>query len=990
MPVELWGASGTFSLGLPDRVIGYLLVLLSILAFSYLLLHYRADLGQIPPRRWLWLVILSVAAFAVAQFLPLPFSFNTPANQPPAAFLTLLALVPLLVAAAIFPPAAAMLVGAATGLGLAFGETHQLLTVFGYGFTAVFAAVLMQQNYMGRVYYWLRQPVVAGGISGLLLAMLAGVTAFAAGPLTGLLALDRALVVAGASLWPRLIEGLAGGLILMFILRALPDLAPARPLVPSPTQRSLQKRLTINYLTFTAILISLTLVVLYGVAVTISTRLLIDRLAENMQVVLLELADIDPNAAAAEGVNTDQLKDLTLAKSADQWMRLVQDDGSVAAYFPAGNGSMETASGVWQPDDAGLRGLWLAQPSQGQAYRGWNETSLTRELVVAVTAEDQPWQVVTAVPYTAVLQQAWGIGWPLLLVMLLAAGLFYANVLVIGRDITIPLDEMVEASKTITAGGNWSPSQHIERDDEIGHLQRAFTQMQRSMRKRLNELSLLLGVSHDVATSIDINEGIPAILRGALRGTGASGARAVVPNPSGGNPLTFGEGPAAEAMAMLDRAIMTKLRHASELMLATPEEIRSALGLDERHELPVPALLAIPLRSHDRFQGILWLGFRQIHPFDLTERNLLSTLSTQGAVLVENARLFSTAESGRRRLAAVLSSTSDAVIVTDQTERILLINPAAEKIFDLSVDEVRNRPVADVIAIEPLVQALQGQDERPQNLEIVTEDGKVHNAIASTIFSNEGQVFGRVAVLRDITHLKEIDKMKSDFVATVSHDLRSPLTFMRGYAMMLPMAGELTDKQSEYIEKIKGGIDQMAQMVDDLLDLSRIEAGVDMGQDEIVVRPLLTDIAAEYWQHAHFTGIQIQVEVDENVADLTGDLSLIRRALINLLGNGIKYAPNSGAIVLGAQQVNGEVIISVKDNGPGIAKEDQVRLFEKFYRVKARGTEKIKGSGLGLAIVKSIAEQHGGRAGVKSQLGKGSTFFVALPVRERTAVKIDD
>ncbi|HUM71746.1 MAG TPA: ATP-binding protein, partial [Chloroflexota bacterium] len=391
---------------------------------------------------------------------------------------------------------------------------------------------------------------------------------------------------------------------------------------------------------------------------------------------------------------------------------------------------------------------------------------------------------------------------------------------------------------------------------------------------------------------------------------------------------------------------------------------------------------AIPLRCHDRFQGILWLGFRQTHSFDLTERNLLSTLSTQGAVLVENARLYATAESGRRRLAAVLASTSDAVIVTDQTERVLLINPATERIFGFTVDAVRNRPVADVIPIPALVQALMGQDERPQNLEISTSDGKIYNAIASTIFSHEGQVFGRVAVLRDITNLKEIDKMKSDFVATVSHDLRSPLTFIRGYTSMLSLAGELNDKQHEYVGKILGGIDQMAKMVEDLLDIARIEGGMELEQEVIDIRPLLADIAAEYWQHAHLAGIQIKVDITDDVSSIVGDLSLVRQAVANLIGNGVKYAPNSSPLYLQAHQANGEVVISVKDNGPGIAKEDQIHLFEKFYRVKARGTEKVKGSGLGLAIVKTIATRHGGNAWVQSQVGKGSTFCISLPIHE--------
>ncbi len=948
MPVELWGASETIAVGLPDRLWGYLLLSAYIVISGLLIGRYRADLRSLDNHSRRWLIGLSITAFAASQFLAYPV-VHTPDG--PAAYVALLTAVPTLLAAAILPPIAALWVGAAAGLGQALGESHQLFTIFHYAFVTMFTAVLMQQNYIGRLYRWLRQPVIAGVLSGLLLAVLSGVGTFAAGQATGLVALDVALVVAAAGLWPRLLEGLVGGVVVTFVLRALPDLRPSRPLVPSPTQRSLQRRLTLNYIAFTAILLSLTLLVLYGVAITISTRLIAHNIAETLQVIPL---------------------DNPLPPSPDR-----SDPNKKQYHFARYDNA------AWSANAAGLTALWLVQPANGDAYWRWSDGSdiaFTRELVVVSSPGGAAEVVVGSVPYTAVLEQAWGIGWPLLLVMLVAAGLFYAHVLVIGRDITTPLDEMVAASKTIAAGGNWTPASYLQRDDEIGQLQRAFAQMQRSMRKRLNELSLLLGVSHDVATSIDIHEGIPAILRGALRGTGAVGARAVVPNPGGGNPMTFGEGPASEQMAALDRLIMTRLRHASELMLVTPEEIRNALELPETAELPVPALLAIPLRSHDRFQGILWLGFRQTHSFDLTERNLLSTLSTQGAVLVENARLYATAESGRRRLAAVLASTSDAVIVTDQTERVLLINPATERIFGFTVDAVRNRPVADVIPIPTLVQALMGQDERPQNLEISTNDGKIYNAIASTIFSHEGQVFGRVAVLRDITNLKEIDKMKSDFVATVSHDLRSPLTFIRGYTSMLALAGELNDKQHEYVSKILGGIDQMAKMVEDLLDIARIEGGMELEQEVIDIRPLLADIATEYWQHAHLAGIQIKVDVTDDVSAVVGDLSLIRQAVANLIGNGVKYAPNSGPLFLQAHQANGEVIISVKDNGPGIAKEDQAHLFEKFYRVKARGTEKVKGSGLGLAIVKTIATRHGGNAWVQSQIGKGSTFCISLPI----------
>jgi signal transduction histidine kinase len=141
----------------------------------------------------------------------------------------------------------------------------------------------------------------------------------------------------------------------------------------------------------------------------------------------------------------------------------------------------------------------------------------------------------------------------------------------------------------------------------------------------------------------------------------------------------------------------------------------------------------------------------------------------------------------------------------------------------------------------------------------------------------------------------------------------------------------------------------------------------------------LTNIKDEYFSHAHMSGVKLKLEIEPNVPQVRGDLSLLKQAITNLVSNGIKYAPQSGDMYLRAEKSQENVIISVKDNGPGLSEEEQMRLFEKFYRVKQPGTEKVKGSGLGLAIVRSIAEKHGGRAGCYSQPGQGATFYIALP-----------
>ncbi len=654
---------------------------------------------------------------------------------------------------------------------------------------------------------------------------------------------------------------------------------------------------------------------------------------------------------------------------------IVDEHDQIIAHFDS-----DRLGETWTPPET-ARPIRMGVNDEGIAYQGHQRQTNARELVYYVKSKAHSWTTVVTVPHEVVLNLALSIGAPLTLVVMAVMGIVYGSLAAVGRNVTNPLTELVQASKKIAAGEKWEPSALAKRDDEIGQLNQAFYQMYQSRNKRLNELSLLLGVSHEVSANMDVKRGVAAILRGALRGTGATGARAVVLNPSGSYPLQYGEGPSAKKMGVWDRQLMTQLRHTDGLVLSSPAEIRKALGLAETAVLPVSSFIAIPLHSHDRFLGILWMGYPHPHTFDQTERDLLQTLAGQAAVLVENARLFATAEGGRRRLAAVLASTSDAVIVTDQTNRILLVNRAMEKLFDLKSNQVIGRPVTDVVKAPELAAALANGGERTHNLEIAAKNDRIYYANVSSIYNNEGQAIGRVAVLHDITHLKEIDEMKSEFVRTVSHDLRNPLTFMRGYTTMLPMVGDINEDQRKYLDKIQGGIEQMQRLIDDLLDLSRIEAGIDVTSETIAVPPLLADIADEHWQHAHLKGLTIDVEAADNLPPVTCDQLLIRQAITNLLTNGIKYAPDSGFLKLKAEAVNGEMVFSVTDNGPGIPKEHQMRLFEKFYRAKQRGEERVKGIGLGLAIVKSIAERHGGRAWVRSEQGRGSTFYISLPLQ---------
>jgi PAS domain S-box-containing protein len=422
----------------------------------------------------------------------------------------------------------------------------------------------------------------------------------------------------------------------------------------------------------------------------------------------------------------------------------------------------------------------------------------------------------------------------------------------------------------------------------------------------------------------------------------------------------------------------------------------------------VKAVVALPVRTKDQVAAVMWVGYAAVRQFGDSDIDLLSTLASQASVLVENARLFQTAEGERRRLAAILASTRDAVVVTDRKNCILLMNPAAERVFGVTSDGI----AGEFIDQTPLPKALVDVFCEPLELEealtreLTLADGRTLYANLSMILSADGQRLGRVAVMRDITHLKELDELKSDFVATVSHDLRSPLTFMRGYATMLPTVGELNQSQQEYVEKVLRGVTQMSNLVDDLLDLGRIEADVGLERKPCHLGAILAEAVDSRRARAAVKDITLRMEPPiqdpsdtdsgertTNVAIVSGDAALLRQAITNLVDNAIKYTPSGGEVVVGLSiapakkaRSGGDrrrALVQVSDTGIGIAPEDQVRLFEKFYRVKRRDVPSVPGTGLGLSIVKSIVERHEGMVWVESELDRGSTFTISLPLLER-------
>ncbi len=636
----------------------------------------------------------------------------------------------------------------------------------------------------------------------------------------------------------------------------------------------------------------------------------------------------------------------------------------------------------------------LAEEGSGRTYVHYAQDG-TRRLLFVRPVDGQPWTAVIELPYAAVLEVAAQISMPLLILLAalaILAGVFMAFV---ARWLTRPLGTLAHAAQQISDGKLTVPIQ-INGEDEVGQLGQSFEQMRMRVRGQLEDLSLLLRVSQEVTTaSLDLQRGAPPILNGMLQASPAQCCRLMIFSEDGSPDQVISAGEVAEAgLTPLDRALAEQSSKLdAPLFLESTTRTRGMLNPAVIWP-GVRSIAAFPVRRQTQTLGVLWLAYKEQRRFSASEISVLTTLAGQAAVVAENARLFlaaqdgrQAAEDGRRRLEAILNSTGDAVIVTDSQNHVLFLNPAAEASFGVQSARVGGKPLTEAIHDPTVVQLLTAVQsaEIVQTGEVPLPDGRTLYGSASAIVVNDPRgrggkhVVGRVAVLRDVTHFKELDSMKSQFVATVSHDLRSPLTYMRGYTTMLPMVGALNDKQIEYVEKISAGIQQMTNLIDDLLDLGRIEAGVGLQRQVCVFGDVVLEVVNEVRSQAATRELDLRAEINSRCPSLA-DPALLKRAVTNLLDNAFKYTPAGGLVTVNLSEMSESLILYVKDSGIGIAPSDQARLFERFYRVKRRDTLDIKGSGLGLAIVKSIAEWHGGRVWVESQLGAGSTFYMAIPI----------
>jgi len=645
---------------------------------------------------------------------------------------------------------------------------------------------------------------------------------------------------------------------------------------------------------------------------------------------------------------------------------LLIDDQGIILYHPQAEQIMTPYSG---------------QRSDQPAFFDETTSLGTRQLVYYQPVPGHPWAIVLTIPAQETQQLAIDIALPISL-MIILLGLFALIYLRVSlRAVTGSLQSLATEAKHIATGKLDRPLT-TEGADELGELRRAFEQMRVSLQGRLDELNRLLVTSQGVASSLTLGDALRPVLEAVVAG-GASSARIILlrdmlPTPVETS-VRFADGPEQDVYMHLDQQILSLTEQQERLVMATLS--RTRLMLDPN--LPHPeSLIAVALRHENKYYGVLWAAYNKQHVFTESDIRFISTLASQTALAVANIRLFLTVEVSRRQLEAILNSTPDPVLVTDASDRLILANPAAGNLFGVTIRRGERPDLERTIQVKALNELLMASSTERHSAEIRLPDGKTYLAMASPMTA-EGKTVGRVCILRDVSQLKEIDTLKSDFVSTVSHDLRSPLTLMRGYATMLEMAGALNDQQKNYAKMIVQGVDNMAKLVNNLLDLGRIDFGVGLQVESIPVLDILERVTGGLQLQAKQKNISLGVEIPKDLPNvIEADQALLHQAIYNLVENALKYTPEGGEVTVQLQTSETELTFAVKDSGIGILESDLPRLFEKFYRGTNREALAQRGTGLGLAIVKSIAERHGGKVWVESELGKGSTFYLQVPVAQ--------
>jgi signal transduction histidine kinase/DNA-binding NarL/FixJ family response regulator len=495
------------------------------------------------------------------------------------------------------------------------------------------------------------------------------------------------------------------------------------------------------------------------------------------------------------------------------------------------------------------------------------------------------------------------------------------------------------------------------------------------LRRRLGEAAALVGLSRAAILLGPPDEAVDRLLKLAAGALGAEESLIVLKDESGAPTLRAVRGPqrhkAPLGKPIAHRAVLTALR-AGRPVLKSGKRLKAPTGHSVRSLLYSPIVL-----PGGECVGVI--GVTTTEPgrrFTDRDADLLSALAIHAGVALVNAQLFDAVDSEREKLEAILRGDWGGVVLVDEQKRVSFCNDAACAALGLVAERALGLPLEQAIPQTHLrdIASLFDQKAETAQREISLEDGRTVDAQIAQI---DG--VGWALVVQDISHLKELERIRSEFVSSVSHDLRTPLATILGYVDLLLSSGELSERGREFAGFIRESAESVTRFIDDLLEIGRIEAGRDLEMCSCDLLAVIERAVHSCQPLALEKGQELRWDPPQELPPISGSPHRLRQVMDNLLVNAVKYTGVGGWVSVTAHAEGDHVVVRVADNGIGIPVSQQPYIFDRFYRVDTEETAGIEGTGLGLSIVKSVVEKHSGRVWVESSPGKGSAFTIVIP-----------
>jgi len=446
------------------------------------------------------------------------------------------------------------------------------------------------------------------------------------------------------------------------------------------------------------------------------------------------------------------------------------------------------------------------------------------------------------------------------------------------------------------------------------------------------------------------------------------------------------------------------------MLLTDLENQEDFQSVDTVHSKGIRSSLCVPIKGKDKILGVIYLDSQSgTESFDEDDLDLITAISNQAGIAIENAIFWEkmrryneeletevtqrTAEIAleRNRLKAILSCMGEGVVVSDPADKIILVNPTAQKIFSFKSDTTLSGNVLNWYPSEvrqmaerlmKLTENFDGETELFEEIKVAMEEKHLRLNMAP-IIDDKKSYMGMVLVNQDITKEVEIEQMKADFISMLTHDMKNPLTVVMTSAQLISKGylGPLNPKLEQQVKAIYRNAQTMLELVNNFLDISKIEAGrMTLGRQPVSMTDLVETVLQNFRNQAEEAGVDLIKEIPAaGLPKTTGDPFQLERVLTNLVSNAMKFTSHPGYVIIKGEQEENFIKISVTDSGEGIPAEEIPNLFSRYFRTKSvQG--KVKGTGLGLYIVRSIVESHEGKVDVTSELGKGTIFSVWLPI----------